>query len=311
MGSDAYLLFTPSPGDHDELARLIHHSTNEWYERNRGHRIFEGEPDDCRIFPDLYAALDPGRAVALRCAATGVIAASCFYHPRESHASLGIMNVDPAHAGRGLAGRLLREIIARAESAALPLRLVSSAMNLDSYSLYNRHGFVPTALYQDMLVPVPENGLPPAAGSLPAVRPAVAGDLPAILELEEQTAGLRRPGDIRYFLAHSGKIWRVFVVDCPNGGLDGYLTSSDHPASRVLGPGAARDDATALALVRAQLGHFRGRCPLVLVPADRPVLTRAFHDLGARIGEIHLAQARGPVPAPRGVVFPTFLPESG
>lgn len=311
MANDAYALFSPVSADHDELARLIHHSTNAWYERHRGNRIFDGDPLDCRVFPDLYAALDPGQAIALRCAATGVIAAACYYHPRESHASLGIMNVHPGHSGRGLAGRLLRELIRRAEGAGLPLRLVSSAMNLDSYSLYTRHGFSPVAIYQDMLVSVPVEGFPEAGRGRRGVRPAVADDLSAIVALEEDLAGLRRPADIARFIANPDGFWRVLVAETANGAIHGYLTSSDHPASRVIGPGVARDETTALALALGQLDHFRGRRPLVLVPADRPALGRAFHDLGARNCEIHFAQVRGSMPAPRGVTFPTFLPESG
>jgi GNAT superfamily N-acetyltransferase len=311
MANDAYELFVPSARDHDELARLIHHSTNTWYERNRGHRIFTCAPEDCRIFPDFYAELDPGQALALRCRKDGVIAASCFYHPRMTHASLGIMNVHPDHGGRGLASRLLGEILARAEDARLPLRLVSSAMNLDSYSLYTRHGFVPFAIYQDMILRVPEEGLPPASQELPRVRPAGRKDIAAMVELETEIAGLRRPGDIARFVEDASGLWRVFVVENADGALVGYLASIDHPASRIIGPGAARDDATALALAFAQLDRFRGLEPLILIPADRPALSRALHDLGARNCEIHFAQARGTVPKPTGIVFPTFLPESG
>ncbi|MFM7182076.1 MAG: GNAT family N-acetyltransferase [Verrucomicrobiales bacterium] len=311
MANDAYELFVPSERDHDELARLIHHSTNTWYERNRGYRIFTCTPEDCRIFPDFYGELDPGQAIALRCRKDRLIAASCFYHPRITHASLGIMNVHPEHAGRGLASRLLGEITARAEGARLPLRLVSSAMNLDSYSLYTRHGFVPFAIYQDMLLRVPEEGLPPAAQELPRVRPAGTKDIAAMVDLEMEIAGIRRPGDIARFVEDTSGWWRVFVVENPDGSLDGYLASIDHPASRIIGPGVAHGDATAVALARAQLDHFRGLQPLILLPADRPALSRALHDLGARNCEIHFAQARGPVPKPTGIVFPTFLPESG
>ena len=63
------------------------------------------------------------------------------------------MNVHPNHFGRSVAGRLLRHIIEVADAKQQPLRLVSSAMNLDSFSLYTRAGFVPQAAYQDMILP--------------------------------------------------------------------------------------------------------------------------------------------------------------
>ena len=54
----------------------------------------------------------------------GRIAGSCFYHPRDSHVGLGIMNAAPEFAGRGVAKALLTEILERA--GELPVRLVSS-----------------------------------------------------------------------------------------------------------------------------------------------------------------------------------------
>ena len=71
-----------------------------------------------------------------KCLGSGKIAGSCFYHPRKSHISLGIMNVSQIFLDKGIAGNLLKKIIKIAKDQSLPVRLVSSAQNLDSFSLY-------------------------------------------------------------------------------------------------------------------------------------------------------------------------------
>ena len=61
--------------------------------------------------------------------------------------------------GQGVARSLLLEVIRVAEDKALPIRLVSSAQNLDSFSLYTRQGFSPIHAFQDMFLEIPEDGL--------------------------------------------------------------------------------------------------------------------------------------------------------
>ena len=178
-----------------ELAELIFRSTNEWYERNLNRGCFGGDdPSICRIFPEVYEALDPGCCLVAE--VDGKLAGSCFYHPRETHVSLGIMNVSPGAGGKGAAGKLLGEIIRRAEGK--PVRLVSSAMNLDSYSLYTRAGFRPTAVYQDMFFP-DGKALPPASDR---VRLVEREDIPTLVALEEELAGIRRGRDFEHFVAN-------------------------------------------------------------------------------------------------------------
>ena len=75
-----------------------------------------------------------------------------------------------------------------------PVRLTQSALNLDSYSLYTRSGFVPRCAFQDMFIPVPEGGLKTALPGAECVRPAVAEDVPAMAALEMEVSGItRRP----------------------------------------------------------------------------------------------------------------------
>lgn len=299
------------PTDFDAVAELIFLSTNAWYREHIGHPIFQCRPEECRIFCEVYEDLDPGCGLVMVNDRTGAIAGSCFFHPRETHVSLGIMNVHPNYFGNGIAGRLLSRIIDETEALDLPLRLVSSALNLDSFSLYNRYGFAPFCLYQDMILSVPEEGIASSGSEhLPAVREAEPSDIVAMGALEFELSGISRERDYCYFIENSAGIWRTFVAPGADGGLDGFLTSVDHPAIRFVGPGAMRSPEVAEALLRAQLDSFRGKTVVFLVPATERRLIAAAYALGARNCELHLGQVRGDVQPVTGIAMPTFLPES-
>jgi len=134
------------PEEADRVAELIFESTNHWYETSGYPRIFQGDWKVCRIFTDVYEDLDPGCCL-IAISGQDTIIGSCFYHPRQTHISLGIMNTHPALSRKGVAKALLKMIIEIADDLSVPLRLVSSAFNLDSYSLYTRNGMAPFALY--------------------------------------------------------------------------------------------------------------------------------------------------------------------
>lgn len=60
-------------------------------------------------------------------------------HPREDHYYLPFMGVEPGHQGMGIGSALLRAVLERCDSAAVPAYLeASSPRNRD---LYTRHGF--------------------------------------------------------------------------------------------------------------------------------------------------------------------------
>lgn len=221
------------------------------------------------------------------------------------------MNVHPDYFGRGVGGRLLREIIELAQQRDLPLRLVSSALNLDSYSLYSRYGFSPFAIYQDLLIEVPAGGFPPAERKeLPSVRTAQLADLAAMLRIEQEVCGISRQRDHRYFLDNNSGIWNTVVAVNVDGEVEGFLVSLDHRTIRMIGPGVTKTTAAAEAMLRMQLERFRDQSVLVLIPASESLLVAMAYGLGARNCELHLGQARGETQPVRGVVFPSFLPES-
>ncbi len=297
---------TMSPGEESTVAALIHSATNAWYKTKLGHEIFTGKPEDCKIFTDTYELLDPGCCVVAEI--DGKIAGICFYHPRETHVGVGIMAVSPEATGTGVGRALLDEIIKRAED--LPLRLVSSAMNLDSFSLYTRAGFGPVAVYQDMRFPVDAELPPPPAGP-GSVRMANVSHLFGMADLEEEISGIRRAKDLAHFVRNPGGYWNTFVHIDPSGKIDGWLSSVDHPGCRMIGPGVMRDENAALALLHVQLSQARGGSPVFLIGTHESYLIAELYRWGARNVEIHFAQVRGAFAQPQGIIMPTFLPETG
>lgn len=297
--------------DRDEIAGLICASLNIWYQEHGGGAIFPGGPRDADVFFEVYEALEPGHCVVAEEAATGRLAGSCFYHPRPTHVSLGIMNVHPDYFGRGVARQLLRFITDFTERGGYPaLRLISSAGNLDSFSLYNRAGFSPRAVYQDMVLAVPAEGLGFATEGLERVRVAAPGDAAAMAALELAVSGVQRGDDYAFCIRNQNGFWRASVYEDEQGRIAGYLISSGHRALNILGPAVATTDGVAAALLLNELDHYRGRTPLFILPADHPQLVRQAYEWGARNVELHLCQVRGAFQAFQGVVMPTFLLET-
>ncbi|MEM1451662.1 MAG: GNAT family N-acetyltransferase [Planctomycetota bacterium] len=290
------------------VAALVHDSTNAWYEGHGMRAVFGAGPESTLLFCEQYEALDPGGCLLAEDAATGVLAGSCFWRQRDTHLALGIMNVAPAFFGRAVARTLLDAVIARADEAGLPLRLVSSALNLDSYALYTRAGFVPRAVYQDMVLPGGVEGI--EAPGLERIRPARPDDLTAIVRLARELEGLDRGRDYTHFLADETDIWNVSVLEEPNGALAGAVASIAHPGSTMIGPGVAPTESDAAALILAELRHRAGHSPVVLVPAHCAELVATMYGWGARNVELHVHQCRGEWAAPAGVSIPTFMPES-
>ena len=307
---DQIQLRTMVPADRLDVADLICLSTNYWYQARGGPQIFPGGPETTAVFFDVYEALDPGCGVLAVHRPTGRLMGSCFYHPRPTHVSLGIMNVHPNWFGHGVARALLEFITDFADREEKPLRLVSSAMNLDSFSLYTRAGFTPRCAYQDMLIQVPDSGLDHRIDGLDRVREATPKDVEAMTELEMDLVGIQRDKDFDYFVKNEPGFWHVSVLENGDGGLDGFLVSSAHSGCNMIGPGVAREPDQAAALILAELQQQKGRQPVLLIPVDCPELVARMYQWGARNCEIHFGQVRGHAHPIDGVFMPTFLPES-
>ena len=302
------------PADHEAAARLLHRSLVDWYQRhlNQGAR-FGDSPDPFRLFPEVYAALDPDDALAAVDESSGELLGVCFVHPRPTHVALGIVATAPEAQGRGVARALLTPALALAHRTGRPVRLVSSLLNLDSFSLYSRLGFVPHTIYQDLALTVPAAGLPgPTPLGADRVRLVTdPAEAPRLAAFELAWQGLDRTTDYTFFLRNIVGDWRTWVLENAAGEIEGFLVASHHPSCVMLGPGVTRDEPAAAALLWRALDAQRGASPVFLVPCAAAGLVRQCYVWGARNVELHAAQALGPVAPLRGLTFPTFLPESG
>jgi GNAT superfamily N-acetyltransferase len=307
---DELRLRAMTAADRDAVAELIAVSTNHYYETHFGHKIFAGGDEATGVFFDTYEALDPGCGLLVESPRTGRLMGSCFYHPRATHVSLGIMNVHPNHCGRGVARMLLSRILEIADGQRKPVRLVSSALNLDSFSLYTRAGFVPRQAYQDMMLAVPAGGLHHPFESPHRIRDAMPSDVHALSDLEFELAGIRRDGDYRHFITNHHGFWHLSVHEDGAGRIDGFMASSGHPGCNMVGPGLARSPEIAAALLLSEYNRHRGRSPVCLIPVDAAPLVRFMYKLGAKNVELHFSQVRGEHKGGGGLSMPTFLPES-
>ncbi len=188
------------------------------------------------------------------------------------------------------------------------LRLIGSALNLESFSLYNRLGFVPRNVYHTMLVNVTEGYHFPVTSS---IRGGDIDDIDAIAKLEISVSGLSRKNDYKFGIEDSRKIFELNVHIDLNGQIDGYLLSSKHPASCLIGPGVAKTEEIMCSLIKGGLSRFKGGSVMILLPMQNHNLVKELYSLGARNVETHLYQVWGEFTEFKGIVLPSFFPESG
>lgn len=298
--------------DREVVARLLHRALVHWYESRLGQGSRFG---DCHepfaLFPEVYEALDPGECLTAR-TKNGEIIGVCFSHERERHLSVGIVATSPDAEGRGVAKAMMSRVLEKARSLGKPVHLVSSLLNLDSFSLYTRLGFVPGAIFQDLLITVPETGMPlPATAVADRIREARPDDAARLADFEDRLQGIRREKDYAFFLRNEVGRWRVWVSETNAGDLTGFMVQSTHPSCLMIGPGAVSNEETAVALLWQALNEMRGQSVVFLAPCAATKIVRTAYAWGARNVELHVAQATERIVSPQGIVFPTFLPETG
>lgn len=293
MLSDQEFIRRPlADSDREIYGQMLHGAFNTWYwDHGWGRDYFTCTPDEAAVFYDIYNDLNPGSSIALIDPSNGKIAGACFYHPREHHVSLGIMAVHPDYFGRGVGRKLIDNIVGFTEDNDYnSLRLVSSAMNMDSFSLYNRSGLVPRVSYNDMILAVPAEGMKGSVPGLDRVRDANKGDVDAMVALEFDVSGISRRPDYEYAIENKRGYLHAVVIEGVDGGLDGFAISVRCPALNMIGPCVARSEEAGLALVRHQLDHFAGQVPLFLIPMEKRHMVETLYDWGARNVETHLSR---------------------
>ena len=253
---------------------------------------------------------------------TGVVAESnntsqiggvSFYTVRPTHVSVAMMTVHPNYFQLGVGKALLRYITDVADREHKPVRLVSSALNLDSFSLYNRAGFRPRYVYQDMLLQVPEKGVPVPASEQNHIRLARSADVSAMAELEYEINGMQRADDFAYLIdsKRSRDRWSISICEDAKGGINGFIVSCEHPDIHMFGPAVARNQDQLLSLIFTELERHRGHYVLQLVPADCGDIVEMLYSVGGRNVELHFYQVRGDYIPFKGCYTPTYMFETG
>lgn len=308
------MLLRPLNGDdRNDYAVMLYRSFNTWYGAHGWpSEYFSCLPEQTGIFLDIYNEISPGSSIAAFDPNNGQLMGACFFHPREHHVSLGIMAVNPDYFHRGVGRALVNYIVDFTESHHYQsLRLVSSAINMDSFSLYTRSGFIPCASYHDMVLPVPITGLQVGYPLRDRVRVADLTDVEAMAALEMEVSAISRVNDYRYAIENPRGILQTLVLESNEGAVDGFIISVKHPALNMLGPCVARSEKAALALLLHATERFRGAMPLVVIAMDKRELVETLYRWGARNVETHLFQVRGKFQMFNGVSLPSFLPETG
>jgi hypothetical protein len=124
-------------------------------------------------------------------------------------------------------------------------------------------------------------------------------------------SGISREKDYLFCIANGQGFWHVSVLENAQGGIDGWMISSAHPAINMLGPCLARSEHEAAVLIRRELDLHRGRSPVFLVPLERTALVQQLYSWGAKNCELHLYQVRGKFQPFAGISMPSFMPETG
>ena len=300
--------------DLSEHSDLLYSSFNTWYWKHGwGKDYFGCKPQETSIFYEIYNDLTPGKSIAAFDKNTNRMMGSCFYHPREHHVSLGIMSVHPNYGGQGAAKQLVNFILNfTKENNYKSCRLVSSAINMDSFSLYNKAGFVPRETYQDMVINVPTTGLEGiVVKNQEKVREATMGDVKAMGDLEMEISGIRREIDYKYAIENPRGVLNANVYENDQKQIEGFMISVKHPALNMLGPSIARNEDVAIAMIRKELERFKGTWALFSIPLKKRKMVEQLYEWHAINVETHLKEVWGDFQDFQGVSLPSFLPETG
>lgn len=181
---------------------------------------------------------------------------------------------------RGLATRLLdRAIDWQTSAGRIPMLDATPA----GETVYGSRGFVGTFALQRWQAHSPQAG----AGTGRAVREVGGGDLGAILGLDAEIFGGDREAIIRDIAMRPGA--RGWVL----GDGDGFLLSRAGSRARQLGPLAAGDEASAIALLRVAFRELDG--PVFLdVPDQHAHLIHALKGAGFTSQRPFLRMQKGP-----------------
>jgi GNAT superfamily N-acetyltransferase len=218
----------------------------------------------------------------------GDIVGSAFQDERGVIVGVGPVSVDP-HAGDGVGRALMEALLRRSrDREVVGVRLVQTAYNYRSLSLYAKLGFVvrePLSVFQGST-----GGLAPAGAT---VRPAVSADADACDRLCRRVHGHDRHAEVQG--AIDGGMATIVERD---GAITGYTTGLGY-----IGHAVGRTDDDVIALL-ASAEKFTGLG--VLVPSRNTALMRWCLDTGLQLVQQSTLMTIGLYNEPHGSWLPSI-----
>lgn len=218
-----------------------------------------------------------------------------FLDERNEIAGVGPVAVSVRHQGRGLGRLVMEALLERTEATGYQsVRLLQSAYNCVSFSLYTRLGF-------DVKDGIATLRGRPAEGERPSgeVRDGTPADLDALDELSLEVVGFRRRGDIEI----SRSLAPPLVVE-RQGRIAGFTCWFPTPGGTLLAPAVARDEQALRDLI---LGAARSTTVglIVPLPLSYASVLRWALDGGFTVSELSTLMVRGSYERPAGAYLPS------
>ncbi|MCJ7511275.1 MAG: GNAT family N-acetyltransferase [Dehalococcoidia bacterium] len=219
-----------------------------------------------------------------------------FLDQRNDIAGVGPVAVGVEHQGRGLGRMVMEALLEQAEvSGFQSVRLLQTAYNMVSFSLYCRLGF--DAKEEIAFL----RGRPPDdERTVGAIRECTPQDLDALDDLSLDVLGFRRRGDVKTIMPFV----RPLVVE-REGRLVGFVCRFPTPSGILMGPAVARDEEALKDLIvgaaRLAPGDLRP-----VVPVSCPSLLRWALQAGFSLSELGTLMVRGTYEAPAGASMPSI-----
>lgn len=206
----------------------------------------------------------------------------------ESHASLGMIIVSPAHQGRGIGKRLMQALFEQTQGHALMLNATTAGE-----PLYANLGFVPCGGVQQHHGEVPTIAAPllPAGMSL---RPGRLVDLAMLERLDRQASGLTRKSALEVLLTCGESI----VLE-KGGQPVGFSILRRFGRGLVIGPVVAMSRDDARTLIAHWLHERPGQFLRVDIHADSG-LADWLTEAGLKPAGLATSMVRGDKPTPLG-----------
>jgi GNAT superfamily N-acetyltransferase len=211
--------------------------------------------------------------------------------------------VDPEERGRGIATRLVEDILERLRG----FEVVGLDATAEGVPVYSRHGFTDRSGLARLERPADTRLLtPPESGAVVALTSA---DLAAVAERDRVVFGADRLAVLRWALDQAPEYaWRLEAA----GSLPSYVFGRHGHRTEHLGPLVAEDDEAAASLLAAALASAPGRAFTIDVP-DRPAWLQRLGRLGFLTQRVFRRMLLGDAPTPGepGRLFAITGPEFG